>query len=250
MVVPVGGDNFILVHDATAVRMESKSTRIKIREIVDAKELDREISRIRFIGLGLGNSAARKLIEFLGGVFAVLTQKNGKLFKITASSGGVAEVFAVDKVRKTSLKLNVVMLQKQEFSVDFRFPLALDDNNKSHRLSALPTSHASSWIEEANIIFGPQVNIFFKLTNASEPSITEKISVVTSNHWDLLKKLRNPDPKTITVFLAKSILTKDKDHPLGISLNDKSRVFSCRIVIPRMNWSKRSPMNLGTPWAT
>lgn len=226
MVVPVGGANFILIHDASAARMETTSSRITIREIVDSKELDREISRIRFIGLSLGNSFARKLIEFLVGEYGMLTQKKGKLFKITAGrGGGFAEVFAIDKRTNARLKLNVYILQRQEFSVDFRFPFALDAAGQRHRLSKLPLSHADAWLDEANVIFGPQVNIFFKLAAASEPFINQPITTVTSSHWDLLKKLANPDPKTITVFMAEFLLTNDKDHPFGMSLRNKSRVI-------------------------
>lgn len=225
MVVAVGGENFILVHDAASVKLETKSSRIKIHEIVDKKELYREIARVRFGGLRQGNSPNRKLVEFLEGIYATFTQDDGKLFRITASSGGFAEVFAVDKATKATLKLNVSMLQKQEYSVDFRFPFALDTSGQKYRLSKMVLANAQAWLEEVNIIFGPQLNIFFKFASASEPFINEQIVSVGSNHWEALKDKRNPDSKTITVFLARSILTRDKTHPLGISLNQKSRVI-------------------------
>ncbi|HVJ69023.1 MAG TPA: hypothetical protein VM510_13630 [Caulifigura sp.] len=226
MVVAVGGENFILVHDAKKVRMETKSTRIKIHEIKDAAELDKEISRLRFLGVEMGNSVPRKLIEFLVGVFAYFTEKDGKLFRITASSGGFAEVYAVDVDTKASLKLNVSILQKQEFSVDFRFPHALDTSGQRHRLSTHAAARAAAWLEEVNIIFRPQLNIHFKLAGPpTEPFFNQQIVGVTSSHWDLLKEKANPEAKTITVYLAKSIQTSDKSHPWGISLNKKSRVI-------------------------
>lgn len=225
MVVRVGGENFILVYDAKNVRMDTKSTRIKIHEIRGSKELDEEINRIRFIGLQMGNSFVRKVIEFLIGVHAYFTQQDAKLFRITASTGGFAEVYAVDLDTKASLKLNVYMLEKQEYSVDFRFPFALNDSGQRHRLSKMPAALANAWLEEANVIFTPQLNVIFKYAGASEPFLNRKIVGVTSDHWDLLIDNRNPDPRTITVYVAATIFTRDKSHPLGISLNKKSRVI-------------------------
>lgn len=228
MVIPVGprgGDNFILVEDAGSVQMAPDSKKITVRQILDAKELDREISRIRFYGVSHGNSAVRKLIEFLSGVFSSLAQPRAKLFKISASDGGYSEITVLEKGQKTPLKLAVYMVRQQEFSVDFRFPVALDGSGKKNRLSGMPASHAQDWLEEVNIIFQPQLNISFKLAGASEPFFNQQIGAVTSNHWGLLKENSNRNEKTITVFVAKSILTEDKDHPWGISLNGKSRVI-------------------------
>lgn len=228
MVIAVGGENYILVHDAKNVRMDTKSKRIKIHEIRDPAKLHEEINRVRFSGVQIGNSFTRKVVEFLTGVFAYLTQRDGKLFRITGSSGGFAEVFAVDVDTKVSLKLNVSILQKQEFNVDIRFPHALDTSGKKHRLSGLKANRAAAWVEEANVIFAPQLNIHFKLVEPSalsEPFFNQEIVGVTKYHWDLLKQDRNPDKNTITVYLAKTIFTSDNTHPWGISLNQKSRVI-------------------------
>ena len=106
--------------------METASTRITIREISDKKTLDQQISRIRFAGLSMGNSAVRKVVEFIAGIYASFNQGDVKLFKVSASSGGYAEIMAIDTETKASLKLSVYMLRKQIFHVDFRFPHAMD----------------------------------------------------------------------------------------------------------------------------
>lgn len=222
MVIAVGGDNFILVHDAKKVNLTTESRRITIKEIVDKNELDREISRIRFIGVSLGNSAVRKVIEFLIGIYAAFAQQNGKLFKITANSGGVATVIAKESGTGNQLKLAVTMLQRQDFVVDVRFPHALDENGKDFRLSNMPASHASDWLDEANVIFGPQLNIHFKLGKTSEPSLNQRISSLGPSKWDDLRSATNQDSKTITVYFSKLIHSID-GHPWGMSLIKKSR---------------------------
>lgn|GEM_PF-7007362 len=224
MTVAIGGSNYILIHDATSVLPDFKDRRIKVVEITDKTELDKEINHIRYIGVSMGTSVLRKVIEFLVASYSVYTQSGGKLFKITANSGGAATIKFVDTKTKASLKLLVTMLQRQEYSVDFQFPHALDANGNDYRMSAMPRAHASSWIEEANVIFGPQVNIFFKLAGTSEPAIKKTTELLGPAQWDDLKAVKNQDPNTMTVFVAKNIVTKT-GHPWGVSLIEKTRVI-------------------------
>jgi hypothetical protein len=158
----------------------------------------------------------------IGGTFGPVKDDESMAALHAAVDSGVT---FIDTATKSRLALNVYMLQKQEYNVDCRFPFALDANAQRHRLSKMPLAKARHWIDEVNVIFGPQVNIHFKLVAASEPFINERIVAVTSGHWDKLKSDRNPDVKTITVYVAASILTSDRTHPYGISLNAKTRVI-------------------------
>lgn len=164
MTVGLGGSNLLAIHDANKVDLRYDRTRLDVHE-VHRDQLARVSGVIsdQFLKWGLVSEDSAKAYSFamLGFLSSAV---HSRLFLVSGKAPGSTPIEAVDGASR--LKLSVVVLEAQVFSVALRFLQSLSATNTMTPATAYTPSDARWLINKLNWTFAPQANISFSLADA------------------------------------------------------------------------------------
>ena len=162
MIVPQGGFNLVYLRDAAGFQI-AHDRRLKVHE-VKSEQVERIATEYLRSREGSAGSVDRLLRLRTAMHNGVSKSARGKLLQVWANGSGLPVLTA--KSGTASLKLDVAILRRKEYTVSFKFLKHTTQSGALLPATTWTTASASTWVTQLNWIFGAQANVYFKLIDA------------------------------------------------------------------------------------
>ncbi|MBC7842844.1 MAG: hypothetical protein H7099_11050 [Gemmatimonadaceae bacterium] len=191
MIVPQGGFNLVYLRDSAGFQI-MHDRRLKVHD-VKADQVERIATEYLRAREGSPGSIDRLLQLRTVMHNSVNKSARGKLLQVWANGSGIPVLTA--KSGTVSLKLDVAILRRKEYTVSFKFLKHTMPAGALVPATTLTTESTSTWMNKLNWIFGAQANVYFKSidaawvtlrTTASQPMTFEEFeqSLIPHKHKD------------------------------------------------------------------
>jgi hypothetical protein len=167
MIVPRPGFNLVCLRDSKDVGLSYDRNRLQVDQV---QLEDVEGVALEYINYRYGKQKSQERDDQLLRLRTALiaTARPGGLargYKVTAKGKDVPELKATRG--NISIKLDVALLPRTDFTIAFRFLRHLDQSNKVINATKWTPDDAPWFLTRLNWTFGAQANIFFTLTDAA-----------------------------------------------------------------------------------
>jgi hypothetical protein len=166
MIIPRIGFNLVCLRDSKNVGL-SHDRRLEVA-YMRLENVERDAQEYINARYGEQKSQERddQLLRLRAALYATVRPEGvARALKVSANGHGLTELKATHG--NTSVKLDVAIMPRKDFTIAFKFLRQLDQSGKVINATQFTPDDAPWFLSKLNWTFGAQANIFFTLVNAA-----------------------------------------------------------------------------------